>query len=69
MTCEGNASIKYPDGSSLPKIPYTPKELHLPAWHRCPDCNVAPGGHHHSNCDYENCPKCSGQLISCNCFD
>jgi hypothetical protein len=69
MTCEGNTAIEYPDGSDLPKIPFNPKELHLPTWHRCPDCNVAPGGHHHSNCDYEKCPKCGGQLISCDCFE
>jgi hypothetical protein len=69
MTCEGDASIEYPDGTTLPKIPFDPKELHLPVWHRCPDCNIAPGGKHHPNCDYEKCPKCGGQLISCDCFD
>jgi len=69
MTCEGNASIEYPDGSTLPKTPFNPKTLHLPNWHRCPDCNVAPGGNHHWNCDEEPCPKCGGQLISCACFD
>lgn len=67
-TCEGEGVIRYPDGQTLKKIPYNPKALHLPAWFRCPDCNIAPGGNHHFNCDQEECPKCGGQLISCDCF-
>jgi hypothetical protein len=69
MTCEANASVEYPDGKALQAVPYDPKRLHLPNWFRCPDCNVVPGGKHHSNCDQEYCPKCGGQLISCACFD
>lgn len=68
-TCEARAAVKYPDGTSLPAVPYDPKALHLPGWYRCSDCNVAPGGKHHFNCDQEYCPKCGGQLISCDCFD
>lgn len=68
-TCEGNAFIEYPDGQALERISYNPKTLHLPTWFRCPDCNVIPGGIHHMNCDQEHCPKCGGQLISCDCFD
>jgi hypothetical protein len=68
-TCEGNTSITYPNGEVLKTFPYDPKLFHLPKWYRCPDCNVAPGGNHHSNCDNEYCPKCGGQLISCDCFD
>ena len=34
---------------------------------RCPDCNVERGGYHHPRCDGEECPKCHGQLISCEC--
>jgi hypothetical protein len=68
-TCEGNIFIEYPDGTTLKSVPYDPKSLHLPNWFRCPDCNVVPGGKHHSNCDQEHCPKCRGQLISCDCFD
>lgn len=34
---------------------------------RCHDCNVAYGGYHHPGCDWERCPFCGGQLISCNC--
>ncbi len=69
MTCEGNLSIEYPDGQVLPGVPYDPRSLHFPGWFRCPDCNVAPGGRHHANCDQEVCPRCGGQLISCSCFD
>ena len=68
-TCEENISVKYPDGEILQPVPYDPKNLHAPAWFRCPDCNVAPGGMHHANCDQEHCPRCGGQLISCDCFD
>ncbi len=69
MTCEARVSIEYPNGEVLKPIPYDPKPLHFPNWYRCPDCNVAPGGNHHSNCDQEICPKCGGQLIGCDCFD
>ncbi len=68
MTCDENTAIVYPGGESLPPVAYDAKKLHLPHWFRCPDCNVVPGGKHHANCDQEICPKCSGQLISCDCF-
>jgi len=34
---------------------------------RCHDCNIKHGGFHHAGCDVERCPKCGGQLISCDC--
>jgi hypothetical protein len=68
-TCDANVSIEYPDGTVLLPVPYDPRKNHFPQWFRCPDCNVAPGGRHHSNCDQEYCPRCGGQLISCACFD
>ena len=36
---------------------------------RCHDCNVinVEGNLHHFGCDVEQCPRCGGQLISCNC--
>lgn len=69
ITCEGNEFVAYPDGEALPALAYDPRKHHFPHWYRCPDCNVAPGGKHHSNCDQEYCPRCGGQLISCDCFD
>lgn len=36
----------------------------------CHDCNVTKGQYHHLGCDMEECPRCGGQLISCDCpFD
>ena len=35
--------------------------------HTCHDCGVAPGEEHAENCDWEACPRCGGQLISCDC--
>lgn len=34
---------------------------------RCGDCGAKPGHIHHFGCDLERCPKCGGQLISCDC--
>lgn len=36
---------------------------------RCHDCNIVNhGGHvHHYGCDIERCPRCKGQLLSCEC--
>ncbi len=36
---------------------------------RCHDCGIKNhnGNIHHNGCDMERCPKCKGQLISCDC--
>ena len=35
---------------------------------RCGDCGIKHGGIHHYGCDVERCPKCGGQLITCDCW-
>ncbi len=34
---------------------------------RCGDCGAMPGFYHHGGCDIEECPRCDGQLLSCDC--
>jgi hypothetical protein len=35
----------------------------------CHDCGVEMGACHHSGCDWESCPRCQRQAISCDCND
>lgn len=37
--------------------------------HNCHDCGAKEGEIHQEGCDMERCPKCLGQLISCDCED
>ncbi|WP_223654183.1 hypothetical protein [Hymenobacter psoromatis] len=34
----------------------------------CGDCGVKKAMYHTNGCDHEQCPKCSGQVISCKCI-
>lgn len=34
---------------------------------RCHDCGTKQGWIHDDGCDWETCPKCNGQLLSCGC--
>lgn len=34
----------------------------------CGDCAAKPDQLHSGGCDVERCPKCGGQIISCECF-
>jgi ATP-dependent protease ClpP protease subunit len=69
-TCKGCGQIKI-NGKKYNRIKYgkekgwEPEELvHLG---HCHDCGIAKNGIHHFGCDVERCPRCAGQLISCDC--
>ena len=51
------------------RIPYRPLWVAGDSTMRCHDCGVRPGGYHHFGCDMERCPRCSGQLFCCDCWD
>lgn len=53
-------------GNLLRRIPFGSE---VPAWggSKCHDCEVKVGQLHVPGCDVERCPRCSGQLISCEC--
>lgn len=75
--CTGNAVVEFPDGSTKPSIPYgaelrygEPGKPWIPKPdQRCHDCAVRVGQRHHPGCDWEECPRCGHQLISCGCLD
>ncbi len=75
--CSENALVEFPDGTTTASIPYGEERRYdEPAkpWvagpgQRCKDCRVAVGGRHHPGCDWEECPRCGHQLISCGCLD
>ncbi len=35
----------------------------------CHDCGAIKGQYHVAGCDVEECPKCKGQAIGCECYD
>lgn len=35
--------------------------------YKCGDCGAKEGEYHSDGCDIERCPKCNGQLLSCDC--
>lgn len=55
-------------GIRVPLAPHRPPGR--TASRRCGDCGVSAGGFHHPGCDLQRCPRCGGQLVSCDCrFD
>lgn len=40
----------------------------VPSDTRCHDCGVLVGSFHHPGCDVAECPRCHGQLITCDCL-
>ena len=66
-TCTGNtAELNRIGDRTYEPVPYHPD--YGDEDHRCHDCNIKRGGLHHPGCDMERCPKCGGQIISCDCF-
>ena len=62
-------------GRDYPRIRYGEEQRGGGSWHirndgsvqPCHDCSVQVGQFHVPGCDIEECPKCGGQSISCNC--
>ena len=61
-TCAGNDCVRVTAHDWRPTVRWPRDETR-----RCPDCHVAPGGHHHRGCDRELCPLCGRQRLSCSC--
>jgi hypothetical protein len=66
ISCYNNRYVHFPDGESLPSIPFIPVDILMGL--RCPDCNVNIGGYHHPGCEYEICPRCGDYLLECGCL-
>lgn len=52
-------------GEIFNRIPYDPD--YGDENQTCHDCGATRGEYHGLGCDMERCPKCGGQLISCDC--
>jgi hypothetical protein len=57
------------DGKRYARIPYGAENdlMGSTATGHCHDCSVTEGQFHCDGCDAERCPRCSGQLLSCDC--
>ena len=67
ISCSENAKVDFGDYVADP-IRYGDEKFEW-SGERCHDCNVVKGKIHHPGCDVEECPRCHGQLISCDCLD
>lgn len=58
------------EGETFTRIPYGSESDDYGADdHACGDCGVVKGQYHVMDCDVEECPRCNGQFISCDCGD
>jgi hypothetical protein len=61
------------EGVAYPRIPYGAETFRQPkeaASTPCRHCSTIFGKLHEPRCDYEQCPKCNLQCMSCDCeFD
>ena len=51
-------------GEVYDRVRFTPESSE----ERCFDCGSEPGQVHDWGCDAEDCPRCGGQLLSCDCL-
>lgn len=52
----------------MPRVRYGDEDQDwVAAEHDCHDCGTVKGKFHLLGCDVEQCPKCKGQLIMCEC--
>lgn len=49
------------------RIPYGCERFKLKS-SKCSDCGCKLNSLHHLGCDIERCPRCGGQLMTCNCI-
>lgn len=56
------------DGVRWPRVRYGQEAVDMDASaHPCNDCGVAAGQYHVTCCQFEECPCCHDQVISCGC--
>jgi hypothetical protein len=57
-------------GAEWPRIRYGKEQDDWGAdEHSCHDCRAVAGQFHAIGCDVEECPRCGGQAIMCDCED